>query len=184
MIAKDFLAESARIKGELARDENFLKVWQDAADMLRSVVAQGGTVYLCGNGGSTCDALHFREELVARYNRERPGIRAQHFMDSPTLTCWGNDYDYHTAFEREAKTFLTERDLLIGISTSGNSKNVLAAVEVARERKTPTIGLLGKSGGALRTAVDYPLIVPSEETDRIQEVHITLIHSFCEFLER
>ncbi|MCB0328379.1 MAG: SIS domain-containing protein [Bdellovibrionales bacterium] len=182
-IAKDFLTTSANIKLQLASDTEFLARWDAAAQTLASKVKDGGTVYLCGNGGSACDAMHFREELVARYKRERPGIKAHHFIDGSTLTCWGNDYDYESLFEREAKTFLTARDVLVAISTSGNSVNVIRAVQVAKERGTPTLGLLGKDGGKLQGLVDHALVVPSNETDRIQEVHITLIHAFCEYLE-
>ncbi|NBW40274.1 SIS domain-containing protein [bacterium] len=184
MIAQDFLLESARLKQQLGENEGFLQAWQRAAQEIQVSVESGGTVYICGNGGSACDAMHFREELVARYKRERPGIRAHHFMDGATLTCWGNDYAYDTLFEREAKTFLREKDVLIAISTSGKSRNVIKAVEVANALNAPTIGLLGKDGGELVNMVKHALVVPSQETDRIQEVHITLIHAFCEFLER
>ena len=183
MIVQQFLSQSASLKQQLSGDESFLQRWNGAAQELKTAIHQGGTIYLCGNGGSACDAMHFREELVARYKRDRPGVRAQHFIDSSTLTCWGNDYSYTTLFEREAKTFLQVNDVLVAISTSGNSENVIRAVEVARQIGVPTIGLLGKDGGKLRELVTYPLVVPSQETDRIQEVHITLIHAFCEFLE-
>ena len=183
MIVKDFLSESAKIKESICSDEGFLNTWQEAATTIQKSVTDGGTIYICGNGGSACDAMHFREELVARYKRERPGIKAQHFIDGSTLTCWGNDYDYGSVFEREAKTFLESKDVLVAISTSGNSDNVVKAVKVAKEVGASTIGLLGKDGGALSGLVDFSLVVPSQETDRIQEVHITLIHAFCEFLE-
>ncbi len=183
-ILKSFLQESASIKQELLSNEAFLSLWQGAANHLETVVQGGGTIYICGNGGSACDAMHFREELAARYKREREGIRAQHFIDGSTLTCWGNDYDFSSVFKRDVETFLTEKDCLVAISTSGNSKNIIEAVNAAKLKGSKVIGLLGKDGGAAKKLVDFALIVPSEETDRIQEVHITLIHAFCEYLER
>ena len=124
-IVESFLLESARVKSELAKDAEFLKKVAEVGAKLKEVANAGGTIYACGNGGSACDAMHLTEELVARYKRERPGIRAMHFMDPSTLTCWSNDYDYNDAFNRQAETFCTDKDILIGITTSGNSKNVI-----------------------------------------------------------
>jgi D-sedoheptulose 7-phosphate isomerase len=127
--------------------------------------------------------MHFTEELVARYKRERPGIKAAHFHDPSVITCWSNDYTFETVFERQARTFCGPLDTLVGISTSGNSANVIRAVNAAKEKGTTTIGLLGKDGGKLATLCDIPLVVPSNATERIQEVHITFVHIFCELLE-
>ena len=182
-IVSEFLLESVSIKQRLSEDSEFLSTWNDAATALKSVVGNDGCIYICGNGGSACDAMHFREELVARYKRERKGIRANHLADSSTITCWSNDYGYDGVFTREIDTFVKSNDCLVAISTSGNSKNVIQGVLRAKELGAVTIGLLGKEGGELKELVDFALVVPSSETDRIQEVHITLIHAFCEFLE-
>lgn len=174
------LDESARIKHALR---------EQAADVLRigerlaGVFHEGGRVYACGNGGSACDAMHLVEELVARYKRERPGLPAHHLMDGPTLTCWSNDYDFATVFERQVQTMIRPEDALIAISTSGDSRNVILAAGAARERGALTIGLTGGDGGRLQPLCDEALVVPSSATERIQEGHITLIHLLCEVVE-
>jgi D-sedoheptulose 7-phosphate isomerase len=127
--------------------------------------------------------MHLCEELVARYKRSRKGIRAHHFLDAGTITCWANDYAFDEAFGRYADTFCTDKDVLVAISTSGNSKNILNAVSAAKAKGSKVIGLSGKDGGELRNLADVPLVIPSSETERIQEVHITIIHIWCELLE-
>lgn len=155
----------------------------DSASLLAKVINQGGTIYACGNGGSACDAMHLCEELVAQYKRERSGIKAIHFMDPSTLTCWGNDHGFDDAYKRYAETFLTDKDLLIAISTSGNSSNVLAAAKVAQKRGTPVVVMTGKGGGKLKKMGDVVIDIPLAATERIQEAHITCIHIWCELLE-
>jgi len=180
----ELLSQSAALKQSIAADPVLLGALERATLQLKRTVASGGTIYSCGNGGSTCDAMHFTEELVARYKRERPGIKAAHFHDPSVITCWSNDYTFETVFERQAKTFCGPHDTLVGISTSGNSANVIHAVRAAKEKGTTTIGLLGKDGGQLAKMCDIPLVVPANATERIQEAHITFIHIFCELLER
>ncbi len=168
----------------MAADETLLNAVEASARALLRVKEKGGCVYACGNGGSTCDAMHLCEELVARFKRERKGIRAMHFMDPSVLTCWSNDYDFATAFERCADTFCTVNDALIAISTSGKSANVLAAVKKANEKGCCTIGLAGKDGGELKNLANIAVVIPGRETERIQEGHILVIHALCELLER
>jgi len=182
-IVRALLQESISIKSAMLSNEPLLGQIEHAAQMLRDVTARGGTIYACGNGGSACDAMHLTEELVARYKRERPGIRAMHFMDPGTITCWSNDVDYHAVFERYAQTFCSERDALIAISTSGNSKSVLRAAEVAHSKGCAVIGLLGNGGGLIGPKCDLPIIVPAKTAERVQEAHITIIHIWCELLE-
>lgn len=182
-IFESALRESGALKQAIAADTAFISKLTLAAERLKKVSSGGGTIYVCGNGGSSCDSMHFVEELVARFKRERPGIRAMHFVDSSTLTCWGNDYDFSGVFERYAQTFCTKLDALVAISTSGNSENVLKAVSAARKQGSFTLGLSGRDGGKLAAACDLALIVPHDATERIQEVHITLIHCLCEALE-
>jgi D-sedoheptulose 7-phosphate isomerase len=177
------LSDSANLKSALSSNKEFVGRVEQSAEALFSAVKSGGTIYACGNGGSTCDAMHLCEELVARYKRNRPGIRAMHFMDPSVLTCWGNDFSLEDAFRRVAETFCTDKDVLIAISTSGNSKNVIHAVHAAKSKGSKVIGLLGRDGGALAPLVDIPLIVPASATERIQEAHITVIHIWCELLE-
>ena len=177
------LTESSSLKASLAQDARFLASVSAAYNGIADAVSQGGTIYACGNGGSTCDAMHLCEELVARYKRSRPGVRAMHFMDPGILTCWGNDVGFDDAFARCAETFCTAKDVLVAISTSGNSRNVLAAVSKAKERGTKVIGLLGKDGGKIAPLCDTAVVVPAQATERIQEAHITVIHIWCELLE-
>ena len=182
-IISNILSSSAQLKQRLSADAPFVSSIKAAATRLSATLKQGGTVYACGNGGSACDAMHLVEELVARYKRDRPGLRAMHFQDSAVMSCWSNDYEYQSVFERQAGVFCGPQDTLIGISTSGNSANVLRAVATAKAKGSFTLGLCGRDGGKLKSACDIALVVPAQETERIQEVHITLIHIFCELLE-
>jgi D-sedoheptulose 7-phosphate isomerase len=175
------LEESARVK--LALREMAPQVVR-AAGRLAESFREGGRLYACGNGGSACDAMHLVEELVARYKRDRPGLPAHHLVDGPTLTCWANDYDFATVFRRQVETMMRPGDVLVAISTSGSSPNVVAAAAAARERGAVVLGLLGRGGGRLAALCDEPLVVPAHDTERIQEGHITLIHLLCELVER
>ncbi len=166
------------------------KAFLDQADKLdqivtiiESAVKSGGAVYACGNGGSACDAMHFVEECVARYKMERPGIKAHHLCDPGTITCWGNDYCFEEVFERQVATLMSEKDILMVFSTSGNSENILRALAAANKLGAHTIALLGKKGGAAKSLARTSLIVDSEQTSRIQEAHITAVHIIVETLE-
>jgi D-sedoheptulose 7-phosphate isomerase len=152
-------------------------------DVLVDKISKGGTLLTCGNGGSACQAMHLEEELVARYGRERPGIRAQHLCDGGIITCWANDYNFETAFERQVQTFMTEKDALVVLSTSGNSKNILRALAAAKKLGGTTIGLLGKDGGKARELCDFAFVVDDKVTAHIQEAHLALIHIICDQLE-
>lgn len=180
---ESLLAQAITVKQKALQDDTFIAAAERATEMIAAVIEAGGTIYLCGNGGSAADAIHFSEELVARYKRERPGVRAMHFMDPGVLTCWSNDYSFDSVFERQADVYCTDKDVLIGFSTSGNSKNVLAAFDMAGKKRCKTILFAGKDGGAGKSKADLALIVPAQETERIQEVHITLVHIICEILE-
>ena len=177
------LSESASLKSRVAGDVGLIDCIERGGQQLLKCAQMGGTIYVCGNGGSAADSIHFVEELVARYKRERPGIRAMHFLDPGVVTCWGNDYSFETIFERQVKTFCGPTDTLVAISTSGNSPNVLSAVTSAKLLGTHTIGLTGKDGGKLKGLCDTCIVVPSQATERIQEVHITIIHAWCEQLD-
>jgi len=180
-VIHDALEESARVT--LALREMAPAVLRTAGRLAEAFRA-GNRLYACGNGGSACDAMHLVEELVARYKRERPGLPAHHLLDAPTLTCWSNDYDFASAFRRQVEAMVRPGDVLVAISTSGGSANVLAAARAARERGAVVVGLLGRGGGAIAPLCDEALVVPSDATERIQEAHITLIHLLCELVER
>lgn len=180
-LIRDALDESARVKLALRdRAADVARVALRLAETFRA----GHRLYACGNGGSACDAMHLVEELVARYKRDRPGLPAHHLLDAPTLTCWSNDYEYATAFSRQVETLARAGDVLVAISTSGNSPNVVRAAQAARAGGVWVLGLAGKDGGALRDFSDELLVVPSAATERVQEGHITLIHLLCELVER
>lgn len=180
-LIRDALDESARVKTALREQAGEIL---RAAALLADAFRAGNRLYACGNGGSACDAMHLVEELVARYKRDRPGLPAHHLMDAPTLTCWSNDYDFASAFARQVEALARPGDVLVAISTSGRSPNVLAAAAAARARGVTVVGLSGKDGGPLREAADLCLVVPSAATERIQEAHITIIHLWCEVVER
>lgn len=174
------LAESASVKQELIQQAEHIEA---VAQRLAETFRAGGRLYACGNGGSACDAMHLVEELVARYRKDRPGLPAHHLMDAATLTCWSNDYEYATAFRRQVEAFVGPKDVLVAISTSGNSPNVLLAAETARKQGAWVLGLTGRSGGRLAEFCSELVNVPSDVTARIQEGHITLIHLWCDLLD-
>ena len=156
----------------------------NAVDMIYSSLATAGQLLLAGNGGSAADAQHIAAELTGRFLRERPPIRAIALhANTSSLTAIGNDYGFERVFARELAAHARPGDVLLAISTSGNSANVLRAIEEARQYKVAVIGLTGESGGQMQDACDLCLCVPSKSTARIQEMHITIGHAICELLE-
>jgi D-sedoheptulose 7-phosphate isomerase len=152
--------------------------------MIRSSLAAGGKLLIAGNGGSAADAQHIAAELTGRFLRERKPLPALALhANSSALTAIGNDYGYEHVFARELAAHARQGDVLLAISTSGGSKNILRAIKEARERKVAVIGMTGESGGAMRSACDLCLCVPSKSTARIQEMHIMIGHTICELLE-
>ena len=143
-----------------------------------------GKILICGNGGSAADAQHFAAELTGRFESERRALPAIALStDTSALTAIGNDYGFERVFARQVEALGTSNDLLIAISTSGNSPNVLRAIEKAKEKKMSTIGLSGKSGGEMNRLCDINLVVPSDSTARIQEMHILTIHTLCAIVD-
>ncbi len=181
ILIRDALDESARTKQALrGQAEQILSIARSVVQAFRA----GNRLYACGNGGSAADAMHLVEELVARYKLDRPGLPAHHLLDAATITCWSNDYEYQTVFERQVRTLVREGDVLLGFSTSGNSENVLLAMRAANELGALTIGLTGGDGGRLAELCAECLIAPARETARIQEAHITIVHLICDLVER
>jgi D-sedoheptulose 7-phosphate isomerase len=155
-----------------------------AVDMIYSCLAAGGQLLIGGNGGSAADAQHIAAELTGRFMRERQPLRALALHgNTSALTAIGNDYGYDRVFARELTAHARPGDMLLAISTSGNSPNILRTIEAARQCKVSVIGLTGESGGQMRAACDLCLCVPSKSTARIQEMHITIGHAICELLE-
>ena len=157
---------------------------QQAGDVLVEALNQGGKIISCGNGGSMCDAMHFAEELTGRYRDNRRAIPAISISDPSHLSCVSNDYGYEFVFSRFIEAFGQPGDVLFGISTSGNSKNVLNAIEAARAKGMKVIGLTGKDGGAMAGLCDVEVRAPeSKYADRAQEIHIKVIHSLMDYIE-
>ncbi len=154
------------------------------SNLLIECYQRGSTVFSCGNGGSHCDAMHFAEEMTGRYRKDRRPLGAMALGEASHVTCVSNDYGFKYIFSRQVEALARKGDVLIGLSTSGNSENVIQAVQEAQKKGMKTIGLLGKGGGKLRDMVDLPIIVPGETSDRIQEMHIKLIHIVIETVER
>ncbi len=157
----------------------------DMVTLLVETFANGGKLLVMGNGGSAADAQHFVAEIVGRFKMERRGLPAIALStDTSILTAIGNDYGFDRVFSRQVEALAQPGDLVVGISTSGNSPNVLLALKLARENGCRTVGLLGKDGGSIKDVCDLALIVPTNDTPRVQEGHITIIHVVCDLLEK
>ena len=151
---------------------------------LAGVLAEGGTVFWCGNGGSASDSQHLAAELVGRYRNDRQALRSVALnTDTSILTCVGNDFGFDKVFSRQVEALGRPSDVLVGISTSGNSPNILRAFEAASGLGMVTVGLLGRDGGQALPIVDEAIVIPSDSTARIQECHILIGHILCEIVE-
>jgi len=157
---------------------------REVAELVAQTFSRGNQVFVCGNGGSASDAQHFAAELTGRYQGDRPGYPAIALTtDSSALTSIGNDYGFEEVFARQLQALSRDGDLLVGISTSGNSKNVIRAVKYAKENNIHSVGLLGRDGGKLVGLVDTDLTINVDSTARVQEGHILMLHIICEAFE-
>ncbi len=155
------------------------------ADAAAATLERGGVLLACGNGGSMCDAMHFAEEWTGRFRQDRAALPAIAFSDPSQLTCIANDFGYDEVFARSVDAYGKPGDLLVAISTSGGSPNILRAIERARIKGITVVGLLGKGGGKALGLVDIPIVVPrAQSSDRIQELHIKVLHIVIEAVER
>lgn len=183
MIKKRF-QESIEVKTNILQDDSLIHLINDLAGAITESIQNGGKLLLCGNGGSASDALHTAGELVGRFQQERkawPAIVLN--ADVATLTAIANDYGYDEIFARQVEAHMTHRDLLLGISTSGNSNNIVRAFVKAKEIGGKTALLSGRDGGKLKSMADFPVVVSSNVTARIQESHICIAHILCELVE-
>lgn len=156
----------------------------ESADMIAKSLETGGTIFWCGNGGSAADSQHIAAEFVGRFKKDRKPLRSIALTtDSSILTCVANDYSYKEIFSRQLNALGRDGDILVVITTSGESENIKQALIQARKMGIKTIGLLGKKGGTCKDYVDLPLIIPSDITARIQETHILIEHLLCELVE-
>ena len=154
------------------------------SEMLVAAFRAGGRLFVCGNGGSHCDAMHFAEEFTGRYRKDRRPLGALALGDPSHVTCVSNDYGFAEIFSRQLEGLARRGDVLVGLSTSGNSENVIRAFAKAREIGVGTVALLGRDGGKMKGMADLALVVQAETSDRIQEMHIKLIHTVIETVER
>jgi D-sedoheptulose 7-phosphate isomerase len=157
---------------------------QKAAEICLKSIRNGGKIMICGNGGSAADSQHFSTEIAGRFLKERKGYAAIALTtDTSLLTAVGNDYSFDRIFSRQVEALGKPGDVLFGISTSGNSGNVLSAVKLAKETGISTISLLGRTGGSIKEISDVPIVVPHDVTARVQECHIIIIHAICAILD-
>lgn len=178
------LLEAQSTLNKFIDDEKNIKLIEQSIQIFVDSFKNKGRVFSCGNGGSMCDSLHFAEELTGRYRKDRAPLPATGISEAGHITCIANDFGFDYIFSRFVEAWGQQGDTLLAISTSGNSANVIKAVEVAKAKGMKVVGLLGKDGGKLKSMVDVPLIIPCPITDRIQEVHIKCIHIFIEGIER
>lgn len=164
--------------------EQLLPQVEAVAQAICQSLASGGRLYAFGNGGSAADAQHLTAELVGRFRRERRPLPAMALTTDPSLlTCIGNDYSFDELFGRQVEGLVRPGDVVVGITTSGNSANVLGGLAVARQQGALTIALTGSGGGRAASSADYAVVVPSGVTARIQEMHILIIHMICECID-
>ena len=181
---KSIIQASIEVKRNLLNDAELLSMVQEVVDIIVSALKNGNRIYFCGNGGSAADAQHLAAELSGRFylNREALPAEALH-CNSSYLTAVANDYGYDDVYARLVKGITNQGDVLLGLSTSGKSPNIIKAFEAAKEKGVTTIGFTGSTGGAMKPASDYLFKMPSTDTPRIQESHIMIGHIICQMVE-
>ncbi len=181
---KEIFQSSANLKQQLANDDAFIALCAKAANMMVTCFKNDGKVLFCGNGGSAADAQHLSAELSGRFYKDRDPLFSEALhVNTSYLTAVANDYSYDQIYSRLVKAKCRKGDVLVGISTSGNSKNIILALEEAKKQKSLTIGFTGESGGLMKDICDICFCIPSSDTPRIQEAHIVLGHTLCELVE-
>ncbi len=184
MRIKEIINESIKVKQALLEDLELVKRIEQTANAIIECYRRGGRVYFCGNGGSAADSQHLAAELSGRFYFDRPALAAEALhVNTSYLTAVANDYGYERVFARAVEAFCTGGDVLIGLSTSGNSANILRAFETAKSKGVTLVALTGRGGGKMADLCDILLNVPSEDTPRIQESHIMIGHILCEIVE-
>ena len=182
-IQQHFIEAKEVLEAFISNPENFESI-EKAGQLLVNSIQSDGKIISCGNGGSLCDAMHFAEELTGRYRDNRPAIGAIAISDASHMACVGNDYGYEYVFSRYIEGVGREGDVLLAISTSGNSQNVIHAIKAARDKGMKVIGLTGKDGGKMANLCDVEIRAPkSDYADRAQEIHIKVIHSLIDYIE-
>jgi D-sedoheptulose 7-phosphate isomerase len=181
---KDIIQSSIDVKTKILSDEKLLQTLNDCVAVMVKAFENGNKVLFCGNGGSASDAQHLAAELTGRFYTDRDALPAEALhCNTSYLTAVANDYSYDVIYSRLIKGIGKPGDVLVGLSTSGNSKNIVSAFETAREKGMITIGFTGSTGGKLKDLSDHLINIPSDDTPRIQESHITVGHIICQFVE-
>jgi D-sedoheptulose 7-phosphate isomerase len=182
---RNHFEQAHRLLEQVMKDELFLASVKKSGDIMNEAIRAGNKIISCGNGGSMCDAMHFAEELTGRYRENRKPIAAISISDPSHMSCVGNDYGFQFVFSRFVEAVGNKGDVLLAISTSGNSSNVVEAARSAKAKGMQVIALTGKDGGSLTACCDAEVRVPwMEYADRIQEVHIKVIHALIDYIER
>jgi D-sedoheptulose 7-phosphate isomerase len=181
---KNIIQASINVKQQVLENEVLLQTINNVSETIVNSLKNGGRIYFCGNGGSAADAQHLAAEFSGRFYTDRDALPAEALhCNTSYITAVANDYSYDVIYSRLVKGTGNEGDVLVGLSTSGNSKNIVKAFEVAKEKNMTTIAFTGASGGKLKKLADFLINVPSEDTPRIQESHIMLGHIICQFVE-
>jgi len=181
---KFIISASIEVKNKILADEKFVNQIAEVATVIADAFRNGNRLYLCGNGGSAADAQHLAAEFTGRFYSDREPLPAEALhVNTSFLTAVANDYSYEQIYERAIKAHGRKGDVLIGISTSGNSKNIILAQEEAKKRGMIVISLTGETGGKMKDSCDYLFNVPSKDTPRIQESHILIGHIICQLVE-
>ena len=183
LVVKNF-RDSVNLKQKILTDENVLNVIVDVSKIMIKTFKNGGKLLFCGNGGSAADAQHLAAEFSGRYYFDRPPLYAEALhVNTSYLTAVANDYSYNEVFSRIVNAMGSKNDILIALSTSGNSYNVIKALKMAKSKGLLTVGLTGKGGGKMKSFCDFIIEIPSSNTPRIQECHMLIGHSLCEIVE-
>jgi len=182
-VKANFIEAKNHLEEFLSSEESFERI-EKAGSMMVEAINNGKKIISCGNGGSMCDAMHFAEELSGRFRNDRRPIAAISISDPSHITCTANDYGFESIFSRYVEGLGKKGDVLLAISTSGNSKNVVKAAEVAKQKEIIVVSLTGKDGGKLASISDIEIRAPySKYSDRVQEIHIKIIHSLIQYIE-
>ncbi|MUP38768.1 D-sedoheptulose 7-phosphate isomerase [Labilibaculum sp. 44] len=181
---KESFLDAQKVLNKFIADEANFSAIEAAGDAMAKSIKNGGKIISCGNGGSMCDAMHFAEELTGRFRGDRPSMPAVAISDPSHITCVANDYGFDYIFSRYVEGMGQKGDVFLGISTSGNSANIINAVRAAKEKGLVVVGLTGKTGGEMAALCDVEIRVPWEKySDRVQEIHIKVIHCLIQYIE-
>ena len=175
---------AANLTNDFIKNEENILQTVNISELIARTFQNGGKILICGNGGSATDAMHFAEEFTGKFRKNRKALPVIALTDPSHITCVGNDFGFEEIFSRGVEAFGKKEDVLIGLSTSGNSENIIRAFQKAKEIGMKTIALLGKDGGKLKGFGDFEFIIPAETSDRIQELHMTILHVIIEGVER